>query len=137
MKPLVMLIGGHDSGKSSIITSLTGCASHNFRGLVRDGSTERQIYVIASSPQEANLSQEDFDQILNTVHRRRTVIGLVITIQPTYTRTRLSLENIIQTTQTNGNYSIFAFVIDPPYSSYFRSLHTHTILSRQKDSRYV
>ncbi|MBN1692605.1 MAG: hypothetical protein JW845_03520 [Dehalococcoidales bacterium] len=117
MKPLILLIGGINSGKSTIISSLTGCPSHNFRELVRDRSTGRQIYVISSSPQEDSLSQGELDQILETVHRRRRVIGLVISIQPTYPRTRLSLENIIQTVQVNSHFTIFAFILDPPYSS--------------------
>ncbi|MBI2846386.1 MAG: hypothetical protein HYX82_00735 [Chloroflexi bacterium] len=116
MKPFVILIGGSGSGKSTIITSFTGCPSRNYRGLVKDQSTKRQIYVIASSPQESDIPIEDFTEILRTVHRTRSVIGLVAAIQPTYPYRHLSLEDIVQAAQTNGNFSIFAYVLDPAYS---------------------
>ena len=143
MKPLVLLIGGHDSGKSSIVSSLTGCLSRNFRGFVQDKSTKREIYVIASSPQEAKLSEEELEQRLDEVNRRRNVIGSVITIQPTRTRTRLSLEDIIRIAHSNTRISIFAFVLDPPFSrdgnvnidDVRRRLDTLSVVTRYIDAR--
>ena len=117
MKPLVLIIGGHDSGKSTIITCLTGCTRRNYQGTVVDGSTRREIYVVASSPQEAGLSQIELDNILDTVRRRRNITGLVMAIQPTNPRTRLSLENIINSALTRNVFTIFAFLLDPPFSN--------------------
>lgn len=114
MKPLVLVIGGRDSGKSTIIASLTGCPSHNYRGLVKDKTSGRQIYVVTSSPQEAGLTPAKFRGILRTVSRQ-DLIGIVMAIQPTRPYKRLSLEKIIQGAQRKGTLSIHAFVLDPPY----------------------
>ena len=117
MKPVILIIGGHDSGKSTIFTSLTGCKSHNIRGLVKDRSTGKRIYVVTSSPQEDELTGRKFQTILRTVIRKTEVIGLVIAIQPTRPYKHLSLETIIQKVMENDALSIFAFLINPPYNN--------------------
>jgi len=117
MKPFVILIGGHNSGKSTIVASLTGCTTRSYQGTIIDGSTRREIYVVASSPQEAGLSQTELDNILDTVRRRRNIVGLVMAIQPTYPHTRLSLEDIIRSAQIRSAFSIFTFLLDPPFQN--------------------
>jgi GTP-binding protein EngB required for normal cell division len=54
MKTFILLIGASNSGKSTVIQSLTGCKSRTAdSGYVVDYSTGRKIYVIVSSPQES------------------------------------------------------------------------------------
>jgi energy-coupling factor transporter ATP-binding protein EcfA2 len=115
VKPLILVIGGTNSGKSTIISSLTGCLYHTFRGEVKDNATGKIIYIIGSSPQEESLELREFSRILNNVHNKPSTIGLVIAVQPTYPRTRLSLEDIVQKAQENNRFIIYSFLLDPPY----------------------
>lgn len=115
LKPFVMIIGGPNSGKSTIISSLTGCDSSTYRNLIIDYASNKKIWVIASSPQEDPLNRMKFANILRSVRQERDIIGIIIAIQPTKPWKRLSLEYIVQKAQTAGNFNIFAFVLDPPY----------------------
>jgi hypothetical protein len=115
MKPCILVIGGQDSGKSTIIASLCGCR-RGFRGPVTDHTNGRQIYVVASSPQEARLESEELDEILDEVRSSRNIVGLVMAVQPTVARTRLRMEEIVRAAQDTGRMSIHAFILDPPYN---------------------
>jgi len=115
MKPFVILIGGDKSGKSTIIASLTGCRNHGFKGLVTDQSTGRQIYVIASSPQESNLTSAQLAADLQNAYQQASVIAVVVASQTTHTHTSLSLEDIISTAQANGVWSFHYYILNPPH----------------------
>ena len=117
MKQFVAIIGGRNSGKSTIISSLTGCCLRTFRGTIEDRAARQKIRVIASSPQEDPLSHKKFTNILNSIIRDNAVIGIVMAIQPTYPRKRLSLEEIIKTAQETKQFNIHAVIIYPSYNS--------------------
>jgi hypothetical protein len=73
--------------------------------------------VIASSPQEAELKHKEFTKLLSSAIHDNAVIGIVMAIQPTYPRKRLSLENIIKTAQETKQFNIHAVIIYPSYNS--------------------
>lgn len=115
MKKFIAVIGPARSGKSTLIQSLTGCHSHSARRLVIDRATERQIWVVANSPQEAPLNRRWFVRIVDEVASRPSILGLVVAIQPTRPTTRLSMEVIFQIVEETRSFSKFAFLLDPPY----------------------
>ena len=111
-----MVIGSSNSGKSTIISSFSGCKTHGFNSFVEDKTNGKKIYVIASSPQENGyLTSQKLGQYLNTVTQNLNYIGCIIAIQPRRTRTRLSLEDIFQQVQNTRAFEIYAFIVDPPY----------------------
>ena len=118
MEPFVAIIGGSKSGKSTVICSLTGCETHGSQGVVTDRESNREIYVIAHSPQESGLSLEDLRAILNQVSDSNTIFGVVIAIQPTRPRSHLSMETIFDLVTLTGSYESFAIMLDPPYSGH-------------------
>lgn len=116
MKPCVMVIGVSNSGKSTIIASLTGCESHNTDDIVKDKANGKKIYVVASSPQEdQQFSLRNLNKALRIVTQKQDIIGLVMAIQPNNPRIRLTLESIVQSVQETNVLNIYAFVLDPPY----------------------
>lgn len=56
MKPFIAVIGSANSGKSTVIKSLTGCKNGTFRGVIHDNLTGKQVFVCAASPQEMKIS---------------------------------------------------------------------------------
>jgi energy-coupling factor transporter ATP-binding protein EcfA2 len=116
MKPLILVIGSANSGKSTVISSLTGCSHRTFRGEIEDKVSGKIIYVICSSPQEDPLRLGDFPRILNKVLDKLEIIGLVVAVQPTHPRTRLSLEDMVQKAQETKRFKIYSFLLDPPYN---------------------
>jgi energy-coupling factor transporter ATP-binding protein EcfA2 len=116
MKSLVLVIGERNSGKSAIISSLTGCKDHSFRGDVVSKADGKIIFVINSSPQEEKLTPEEFSAILDRVHNTPTIIGLVVAVRPTFPHKRLSLENIIEKAQEHHIFDIHSFLLTPPYN---------------------
>ena len=83
MKKLVVVIGYKNSGKSTIIQSLTGCPTKSFCDFVIDEDTKNSVFVIASSPQEDPMTEEKLHQILDSVIAKGRCSGVVIAIQPT------------------------------------------------------
>ena len=118
MKPFVAIIGGSNSGKSTVICSLTGCGTHGFRDVVTDRQRNQSIYVIASSPQELNLGLSELNRILNQVLDDDTILGAIISIQPTHPRSRLSMEDILNAVELAGGFNSFAIMLDPPYNDH-------------------
>ena len=114
MKPFIAVIGGSNSGKSTVIRSLTGCHSGTFVGEIEEQVHHTKIYVVAHSPQEKNL-EESLETIFQRVANEQAIRGLVIAIQPKKTRKRPSMEEIMQLAQQIGGFNIHTFIIDPPY----------------------
>ena len=114
-KPFVAVIGNRDSGKSTIIRSLTGARTSQFRGKVMDKATSRTIEVIGSSPQENLLSLSDLRKILKGAASSSACNGVVCALQPTNPRTRLSMERVLQEAIAQG-FSVHAFILDPDYA---------------------
>ena len=112
MKPFVA-IGSERSGKSTLIRSLTGCKTRSFCGVVT--VSNQKIYVIASSPQEQELSSDDLSYILKKAADDASILGIVMAIQPKITR--LSMENIFRKVQDTRDFSTFAVILHPSYSA--------------------
>jgi len=115
MPKFVAVIGQRNSGKSSIIKSLTGCPKSTFRGFVQDRATGRSIYVVCSSPQEQPLTLAALRKIIAKCQTTRNCHGIVMAIQPTVPRVRLSLEGIFQELAISAKFQSSAFVLDPGY----------------------
>ncbi len=114
MKPFIAVIGGRNSGKSTIIRNLTGCRSGMFVGEIEEQLRNTKIYVVAYSPQEKN-PPKLLKTIFQTVADDQAIRGIAIAIQPRNTRTRPSMEDTIQLAQQIGGFDFHAFIIDPPY----------------------
>lgn len=114
MKPFIAVIGERNSGKSTVITSLTGCPTRGFRDFIRDGATQREMLIIASSPQERRLRLADLRRLLRRAATRRRVIGCVVALQPGPTRTRLSMVGVLREA-VRHRFSLHVFVLDPGY----------------------
>lgn len=112
-KTFIGVIGERNAGKSTIIRALTGCDTKSFRGFVEDLVTGDKIYVIASSPQESELSLDEFIDILNKVLNDNKCLGIVMAIQPSKPRVRIKIESIYIEVNKRNKFSIYAFVIDP------------------------
>ncbi len=113
MKQFVAVIGNRNSGKSTVIKSLTGCSSSSYRGFVHDDGTKRRIYVICSSPQELKLNPSKFRKIIEACVSDSFCQGLVMAIQPTHPTKRLSLEGIIAEVSSSGAFQLNAFLLNP------------------------
>ncbi|MBC8472204.1 MAG: hypothetical protein H8D56_22310 [Planctomycetes bacterium] len=116
MKKFIAIIGRRNAGKSTVIVSLTGCLNRGFQGTVTDQSNNENIYVIASSPQEKNLSPGAFQSILTQVGQDKRCRGLVMAIQASHPRKRLSLEDIIREVQDTNSFEPYLFILEPIYS---------------------
>lgn len=127
MKPFVAVIGDRNSGKSTIIRSLTGAKSGQFRGSVHDHATNRTIEVIGSSPQELLLSLADLRKILKKASTSAICNGVVCALQPNFPTSRLSMERVLQEAAAYG-FRIHAYILDPAYSG--TSGHAATVAAR-------
>jgi GTPase SAR1 family protein len=112
-KKFIAVIGNSNAGKSTVIISLTGCHSRSFRDLVTDRLSNESVYVIASSPQEQDLSSEEYRGILAQVIQNDNCRGLVMAIQPTKSRVRLSLEDMVREVQDRNAFESYLFVLEP------------------------
>ncbi len=113
MKQFVAVIGNRNSGKSTVIKSLTGCSSSSYRGFVEDDDTKRRIYVICSSPQELELNLSKFQKIIEKCVSDPNCQGLVMAIQPSHPTKRLSLDNIFAEVSDNAAFQLNAFLLNP------------------------
>ncbi len=115
MKPFIAIIGDRNSGKTTIIRSLTGCRTGSFIGEIEEHIHHTKIYVIAPSPQEMGISRQELRTHFQTVAHEQAIRGIAIALQPGNTRTRLSMEDTIRLAQQTGGFNFHAFIIDPPY----------------------
>ncbi|MFQ2014898.1 hypothetical protein ACK336_16880 [Aeromonas veronii] len=120
------VIGNRNSGKSSIIQSLSGCRTANYRDYMY-GVPGQSIYVCCSSPQEKafefNNSQDlaAISAVMTQVVSRASsgCRGMVMAIQPNNPRSRPSMESIFHQAVSAGFTDLYAFVVDPGYASSF------------------
>ena len=122
MKPFIGVVGHANAGKSTIIQSLTGCKTRTGIRLVRDAKTGKEVLVFPASPQENRFVDRRFKQELRDAARRRSTIGIVAAIQPTWPYARLSLEDMVNAAKLHG-LQPYLFVVDPPYS---QTSHSHS-----------
>ena len=113
MLRFVAVIGNRNSGKSTVIRSLTGCPNSAFRGEVKDITTGESVYVICSSPQELPLTTQELKTILKACTANPKCRGLVMAIQPTSPTKRLSMETIFQVVASLGYFQSHAFMLAP------------------------
>ncbi len=128
MKPFIGVIARGKSGKSTIIKSLTGCGSSNYRDFLKDNLTGETILVICGSPQEEQLSLVKLRELLKLAADDPNCRGVVIAIQPTRPRTRLSMEQIFDAVINCGGFQLNAFVLDPERNG--EPANTEVIVSR-------
>lgn len=113
MKQFIAIIGEAKSGKSTIIRSLTGCPTKDYRDFIRDGFSNESLYVVCGSPQEQSMSLEDLKALLNVVCQDSSCRGIVMAIQPKLTRSRLSMEKILQEVAVTESFQTRAFFVNP------------------------
>ena len=113
MSMFIAIIGNRNSGKSTIIKSLTGCPTGQFRGSITDRATSRIVEIIGSSPQEKALSLTELQKILRR-GLKPNCNGVICALQPTNPSKRLSLEDVMQTALAFG-YQVRPFVLDPEH----------------------
>lgn len=128
MRIFVAIIGGRNAGKSTIIKSLTGCPSGQYRGSVQDHATKKSIEIIGSSPQEQAMSRATLRTILKQAAGNALCNGIVCALQPKKTRTRLSMEDVLQEALSQG-FKVYAYVLDPDRAG---SQNSATVLTRLK-----
>lgn len=112
MPTFVAVVGSRKSGKSTIIKSLTGCQTSQYRGLVEDYLTRRSIYVVCSSPQEDPLSLLALRKVLTNAAAGANCQGVVMAIQPNKPRKRLTMEAVLREASSH-QFQVYVFVIDP------------------------
>ena len=113
LKQFIAVIGNRNSGKSTVIKSLTGCQNSTFRGLVEDILTSHSIYVVCSSPQERTMTLQKLRKILKACSSASNCRGLVMAIQPTSPTKRLSMETIFQEVASGSAFRSHAFLLAP------------------------
>lgn len=114
MQTFIAIIGGPASGKSTIIKSLTGCPSGQFRGTVVDQSNGQLIEVIGASPQEIALSNQSYMDTLQRVSVNDKYRGVVCALRPTYPSRRLSIEDVLSNAVEYG-FQVHVFILSPGY----------------------
>jgi hypothetical protein len=133
-KILVGVIGGRNYGKSTIIQSLTGCETRSFRGYVeaRDSyGNLKRLYVICSSLQEQILKVtpqlQELGRLLTEAFNDPDCNGVVIAIQPSIPRSRVSMEQIYQIAIKTG-FNSYGFILNKPY----QGQHSNANLIRER-----
>ena len=132
MKQFVAVIGSQNSGKSTVIKSLTGCPSSTFRGFVQDFDTKRKIYVICSSPQEHELKPSDFRKFVKRCREDNFSQGLIMAIQPSRPTKRLAIEDIFAEISGCGVFKLNAFLLNPGQKTPTQTTLEADIVSRLK-----
>ena len=115
MRKFVAVVGHANAGKSTIIQSLTGCRTRTFRGRVTDYASGTEIEVVAASPQERDISESALKQMLRNAASRKHSAGVVIAIQPTRPKKRLSLEHLLDLA-AQFSLAPYLFLLSPGYS---------------------
>ena len=129
-KVFVAVVGWGNSGKSTLIASLTGCKSPNFRGEIIANDSQRWMWVSATSPEELYISLKDFKKELSAAASDPLCTGIVMAIQPTQPWKKLSLEQIYGEVDSSGAFDNFAFLMDPGYKG--RMISVPAVRSRIK-----
>lgn len=115
-KKFVAVIGYGKSGKSTIISSLTGCRKSTFQDFITDKVTGSSIFVCSGSPQEdPKIKLSIIAKWLRKCNEESGCRGMVIAIQPTNTYIRASMEEIFKEAKSQG-FDIYAFVVEPGYN---------------------
>ena len=115
MQMFVAIIGQRNSGKSTVIRSLTGCPTNSYRDFIVDDQSARSIYVSCGSPQEDPRRLQDLEELKHTldqVSSREGCSGFVMAIQPSRPNVRLSMEQIFSEVR-GRNFQVCAYVLDP------------------------
>jgi energy-coupling factor transporter ATP-binding protein EcfA2 len=134
MKPFIEIIGSRNSGKSTIIRSLTGAKFGQFRGTITNNDTKRTIEVIGSSPQEMAMDMQELRRILKSAVRSANCNGVVCALQPTRPTVRLSMEAVLLEAKKHG-LQVHAYILDPDYSG--ETGHSATIASRLQEDDFT
>lgn len=109
-KQFVAIIGHRNSGKSTIIQSLTGCPRRGGRDTVVDTASGRTIEVLVSSPQEDAISLAELRRLLAAAKRSELCNGIVCALQPSMPTKRLSLDKVLEEAAAAG-FRLSVFVL--------------------------
>jgi energy-coupling factor transporter ATP-binding protein EcfA2 len=134
MKPFVAIIGSRNSGKSTVIRSLTGAKFGQYRGTIYDLATGREIEVIGSSPQEKVFSLADLRKVLCKATGTTNCQGVVCALQPTVPTKRLSMEQVLQEAAASG-MAVHAYILDPEYGG--ATGHAAAVAARVKSAGFA
>lgn len=119
----VAVIGFGASGKSTIISSLTGCRRSSFKGFIEDKVSGNSIFVFSGAPQELGTSITDIESWMKDCKTRKGCNGMIMAIQPTKPNKRVSMENILKKAMVHG-FEVFAFIIEPGYKNEYNGRYT-------------
>ncbi|WP_039912852.1 hypothetical protein [Cellvibrio mixtus] len=118
----VGIIGNRNSGKSTIIKSLSGCGNSSFRDYM-DGFSNQSVYICCASPQEKRfVSGRKFDlaaieETMQSAHKKVGCRGMVVAMQATgKSRLRPDYMSIFRAAKNNGFTELYAFIVDPGYN---------------------
>ncbi len=126
-KKFVAVIGYGKSGKSTIISSLTGCRTSTFKDFISDKITGNTVFVYSGSPQELpEITLEEIRKRLEECKNQDNCGGMVIAIQPTHSRIRPRMEEIFRGAIAQG-FDVYAFVIEPGYKNNNNGCYTDVI----------
>lgn len=119
----VGVVGNKNSGKSSIIQSVTGCKSPIYNDFIYDNSTNESIYVCCHSPQElifnysGSVNIEAIEELVENLKSKKNCRGLIMALQPNNPRIKPSIEDVynVVTRNASGFSSFYCFVVEPGY----------------------
>jgi energy-coupling factor transporter ATP-binding protein EcfA2 len=120
-KRFIAVIGNSNSGKSTIIQSLTGCKNHSIRDWVIDKREGNWLWVVCSSPQETPMSVNELKRIIREAVGKAKCVGLIVAIQPNSPKSRLSMEDVFVAVDVSGAFENYAYVISKGYEGNSRS----------------
>lgn len=125
----IAVIGNGKSGKSTIVSSLTGCRVSSFKGFVEDQGTGHSIFVCSGSPQEEmGTLISNITTWMDECKAKKACNGMVMSIQPTIPTKRVSMEQIFEKAIGHG-FQTYAFVVEPGYRVRNNGCHAD-VLSR-------
>jgi len=133
MKPFIGIIGFANSGKSSIIASLTGNGNGSYVGKILNQKTKEYVFIYASSPQEIKkigaVVYAEMKEHFQTLAADKKCRGVICAIQPTKSTKKPSMEKVFELAKIN-NFELFGYVIDPPYNEGGRRISCGEIKNR-------
>lgn len=113
-KKFIAVIGNRNSGKSTIIRSVTGVNASTSPERVTDLSTKKWILVVSHSPQEQPISPDQLRKEMKVAATNALSLGMVIALQPNNPTSRLSIEDVFEMAQGCA-FECHVFVIEKPY----------------------